>query len=377
MSDEKALLAAIWEHPHDDTPRLVYADWLQENGQPERAEFIRVQLELARFDQWDESPRRAEFEKREEVLWKKHGKAWRAGLPSPLKVGMFRRGFPHPSDQTVTGTQFLKFPSNKLCAAPLWSFHLHKTTPAVISDVARSPVLARTEQIVFWQPLVRITDESVEELVCSPNARNLTTLWLMRLEVGDAGMLALARSVGLPHLTALYAGGNRLTDEAVRALGEWPGAERLQDLMLDDNALGDTSLRIIATGPIGRGLKSLLIGGNPQITTAGLIRLIESPAADSLAVLNVVNSEAVTPEFAQALASSCRSRALRQLVLSNTRLGDCGVEAILDSPHLQSLRFLNVNECGLRSRGKVTKKLDARFGGYGSGFGGHRLKTAT
>ena len=30
MSDEKALLAAIWEHPHEDTPRLVYADWLDE-----------------------------------------------------------------------------------------------------------------------------------------------------------------------------------------------------------------------------------------------------------------------------------------------------------------------------------------------------------
>ena len=36
MSDEKARLAAIWENPHEDTPRLVYADWLQENGQPER-----------------------------------------------------------------------------------------------------------------------------------------------------------------------------------------------------------------------------------------------------------------------------------------------------------------------------------------------------
>ena len=32
MSDEKALLAAIWAEPHEDTPRLVYADWLQETG---------------------------------------------------------------------------------------------------------------------------------------------------------------------------------------------------------------------------------------------------------------------------------------------------------------------------------------------------------
>lgn len=47
MSDEAAFLAAILAEPADDTVRLVYADWLQENGQPERAEFIRVQVELS------------------------------------------------------------------------------------------------------------------------------------------------------------------------------------------------------------------------------------------------------------------------------------------------------------------------------------------
>lgn len=43
-------LAAIAENPQDDTPRLIFADWLEECGnQPERAEFIRVQCELARM----------------------------------------------------------------------------------------------------------------------------------------------------------------------------------------------------------------------------------------------------------------------------------------------------------------------------------------
>ena len=32
MSDEKALLAAIWDEPHEDTPRLAYADWLDEHA---------------------------------------------------------------------------------------------------------------------------------------------------------------------------------------------------------------------------------------------------------------------------------------------------------------------------------------------------------
>lgn len=48
MSDEPALLAAILAQPEEDTPRLVYADWLQEQGQEERAEFIRVQIRLTR-----------------------------------------------------------------------------------------------------------------------------------------------------------------------------------------------------------------------------------------------------------------------------------------------------------------------------------------
>lgn len=43
------LLAAVLASPDDDNVRLVYADWLQENGQGDRAEFIRVQLRLAKM----------------------------------------------------------------------------------------------------------------------------------------------------------------------------------------------------------------------------------------------------------------------------------------------------------------------------------------
>lgn len=36
-----AFLRAIAANPDDDTPRLVFADWLEEHGEPERAEFVR------------------------------------------------------------------------------------------------------------------------------------------------------------------------------------------------------------------------------------------------------------------------------------------------------------------------------------------------
>lgn len=42
-----ALLSAILAEPADDLHRLAYADWLEETGDPERAEFIRLQLGLA------------------------------------------------------------------------------------------------------------------------------------------------------------------------------------------------------------------------------------------------------------------------------------------------------------------------------------------
>lgn len=49
-SDETALYASIRANPHEDTPRLMYADWLDERGGPgdaERAELIRVQIKAA------------------------------------------------------------------------------------------------------------------------------------------------------------------------------------------------------------------------------------------------------------------------------------------------------------------------------------------
>ena len=44
--DEAAFLRTIREHPAADLPRLVYADWLEEQGKAEWAEFIRLQIEL-------------------------------------------------------------------------------------------------------------------------------------------------------------------------------------------------------------------------------------------------------------------------------------------------------------------------------------------
>src|SRR4051812_12922455 len=106
MSDGDALLAAILAQPDDDLVRLVYADWLEESGQPDqiaRAEIIRVQCELARdfpgdFLPWDR--RRVELVAREKTLLAAHGDEWLAplrqkgeALESKETHAQFRRGF--------------------------------------------------------------------------------------------------------------------------------------------------------------------------------------------------------------------------------------------------------------------------------------------
>ena len=47
--DWPAFLSAIIADPADDTVRLAAADFLEENGDPDRAAFIRIQIDLARL----------------------------------------------------------------------------------------------------------------------------------------------------------------------------------------------------------------------------------------------------------------------------------------------------------------------------------------
>ena len=61
ISEHRAFLNAISDRPEDDLPRLLYADYLDESGAPERAEFIRVQIELANLPEGDARSTGANF----------------------------------------------------------------------------------------------------------------------------------------------------------------------------------------------------------------------------------------------------------------------------------------------------------------------------
>lgn len=62
-----ALLDAIFAEPDEDTPRLVYADWLEEHDQANYAAFIRMQCAAARHTFW--TPEAND-------LWEQIGRVW-------------------------------------------------------------------------------------------------------------------------------------------------------------------------------------------------------------------------------------------------------------------------------------------------------------
>src|SRR5579884_4313008 len=86
-----SFLQAILEAPDDDAPRLIYADWLEENGEPERAEYIRLEIERERLG--EHHPRHGALHWRKLALESAHEEAWRRFLPDWAEGGELRRGF--------------------------------------------------------------------------------------------------------------------------------------------------------------------------------------------------------------------------------------------------------------------------------------------
>jgi len=97
------LYQAIVANVEDDTPRLVFADWLDEHDQPDWAEFIRVQCRLAAIDEAEtEVPA---LQRRERELLTRHHETWLASLSRYRGMSyrsvsieqVFQRGFPMSS----------------------------------------------------------------------------------------------------------------------------------------------------------------------------------------------------------------------------------------------------------------------------------------
>ncbi len=123
MNDGDALRRAIIADPDDDTARLVYADWLQENGRPERAEFIRAQIEAARAEPF--SPKARDAAKRANALLEPRSKQWTQHLHGGFaEWPRFERGF--VAHLSVEPTRFVPQADALFDAEPIQALKLYR-----------------------------------------------------------------------------------------------------------------------------------------------------------------------------------------------------------------------------------------------------------
>lgn len=168
MSEGDAILQDIIANPADDGLRLIYADWCEDNGQAERAEFIRVQIELHRGYRVDPTTReymesgeydnamilyrvheatwKANLDKRQCALFRDSGPKWWNGLPGSYRATVEA----DISIQTAEGWNYLVrrgFVSEVKCHMSLWLDHgkdicaMHPVERVVITD--REPLTMR------------------------------------------------------------------------------------------------------------------------------------------------------------------------------------------------------------------------------------------
>jgi uncharacterized protein (TIGR02996 family) len=142
-----ALLADVLACPDDDTPRLVYADRLEELGEGEHAEFIRLQCEIDRWVRTDwmlhqKEELTATLRRRErELLESATGRGYHCWEWMGLAVKdhvvpdgaywrdhvTFRRGFVHSI--TLTAADFLAHAGSIFAAQPVQSVELSDREP--------------------------------------------------------------------------------------------------------------------------------------------------------------------------------------------------------------------------------------------------------
>jgi uncharacterized protein (TIGR02996 family) len=178
---EAALLRSIAEHGDANVGRLVLADWLEEQGETARAEFVRVQCELA-------SPklpqkRHDALRVRERALLDAHRQEWVQAFGLPMEDVRFERGL-------IAGMRLSRWEQGKLLEAAPW-------------------------------------------------LATLTELDLSQLNLGDAGLSALTAAGQFPALRKLMLNGNKITDAGVSSLAAAAGLPRLETVYLFDNPVRD------------------------------------------------------------------------------------------------------------------------------------------
>jgi uncharacterized protein (TIGR02996 family) len=213
--DQAALYRGILATPHADLPRLVYADWLEEHGRAERAEFIRVQIELANSTPADDGY--CDLVEREIELQAILEDDLRAERRPPLPAGWYcagghERGFagwPGASgwanDRTVD--QFAQQFSEAAEHVPCDALSYQVPDPPQAFDLLRHPACERLRSLSLGHGgNDRRAGRLVAAVADSPHLGNLRYLSLAGSSFDSDSFDALARLTSTPELRALALG---------------------------------------------------------------------------------------------------------------------------------------------------------------------------
>ena len=244
MSDEElALLRAVAAAPADDTARLVYADWLDEHGRAARAEFIRLQVELAKKAQLPPAirPHSVDLERRQQQLQDDHYDELLgpfAGLGG-VEEFTFDRGF--VDALTLDVDTFLRHAAALAAAVPAPAVEVEGVS-ARLSEFLQCPHLGLVTRIAAHSAEAAENGTefpSDDDLIAARNRlTNLKSLDLEDCRIGDFGAGILARA-DFPALVEADLSGNHITDFGVVELLAWPSIRRLRRLVLGGNPIGD------------------------------------------------------------------------------------------------------------------------------------------
>jgi uncharacterized protein (TIGR02996 family) len=407
MASERAFLADISEHVEDDAPRLVYADWLEDQGRPERSAFIRLQIEHARLEADD--PRRFDLAEREREILAGHSSEWRKPLPAWTRreTCWFHRGF--VAEVTATARQFLRGAAGLRKAAPLQGVSLRELG-TTLRDVL--PLLGGLRNLHLLYPRGaallgssahlagrRALDlrfdygstagvGAVETLLASPHIGSLAGLRVVTGGQLDRILPLLTESRCRDSLTSLFleSNGSDRLPVSPAAAEELTRLPRLEALALHMGA-GAGGLPALLATPAARNLRALQIRiSAPGLSEGDLESLGRSPNLAGLRSLSLTHltlddervrpvTESSTlrglfhldlsysdlgPGAAEALAGNPHFTGLLTLNLLGARLGKAGARALASSPHLHGLRRLYVDQQHADEAG--LKLLCERFG---------------
>jgi uncharacterized protein (TIGR02996 family) len=345
MPLEDAFWQDILENPGDDAPRLIYADWLEEQGDPDSralAEFIRVQMELEQPRK--EGPRLWALKQREADLLRAHRVAWVGSLREQVWGEEFRRGF--VETVTLAPEHFLERAETVLALAPVRRLRLTGTAgqsdlaidhQALLGKIAASPHLRQLIGLRLEMPL---SASAARALADSPHLSELTELEIHSPELTEASLRALLDSPAF-RLRRLLLQGGRVFDRAVvHVVAAAPALAGLVELGLHTGGLGATELRALTTSEHLLGLSKLDLSHN-RIDPDGIAALADGPLVHRLEELFLAGNGFGDDGLIAWLSRAVAPR-LHRLDLGFNQIHAPGAEALARWPSLVGLTSLNL-----------------------------------